>query len=258
MKVSIITPLYNCSDFLEQTIQSVISQTYQNWEMIMVDDCSHDNSLAIAKHYAEKDERIKVIKLKKNSGAAIARNAAIAMSKGRFIAFLDSDDLWQPKKLELQISFMLDNNINFSYTAYEKINENGETFELIGVPEKVNYRQLLKTCVIGCLTVIYDTYKVGKVYMPNNTKREDFATWLNILKEVDYAYGLTQPLARYRVYSNQTSSKKVSMAKENWRLYRDLEKLNLLQTIYHFSHYAVRGFLRTKYPKIARILGVLN
>ena len=153
---------------------------------------------------------------------------------------------------------MLSKDIAFSYTAYEKINENGEVFELMGIPEQVNYTQLLKTCVIGCLTAVYDTNKLGKVYMPLNTKREDFATWLHILKEVNCAYGLTTPLAKYRVYSNQTSSKKVDMAKENWRLYRDLEKLSLLQAVYYFTHYAIRGILRTKYPKVARILGVLD
>ena len=256
--ISIITPLYNCAAFLEQTIQSVISQTYQNWEMIMVDDCSQDDSLLIATQYAEKDKRIKVIKLEKNSGAAVARNTAIAAAKGRFIAFLDSDDLWLSKKLELQIKFMLSKDIAFSYTAYEKMNQNGEVFELMGIPEQINYTQLLKTCVIGCLTVIYDTNKLGKVHMPLNTKREDFATWLSIIKEVNCAYGLTIPLAQYRVYSNQTSSKKVNMAKENWRLYRDLEKLGLLQAVYYFTHYAIRGILRTKYPKVARILGVLD
>lgn len=258
MTVSIITPLYNCADFLEQTIQSVISQTYQNWELIMVDDCSQDDSLLIAKQYAEKDKRIKVIKLDKNSGAAVARNTAIAEANGRYIAFLDSDDLWLSKKLELQIKFMLSKDIAFSYTAYEKMNENGEVFELMGIPEQINYTQLLKTCVIGCLTVVYDVDRLGKIYMPINTKREDFATWLHILKKVDYAYGLTQPLAKYRVYSNQTSSKKVNMAIENWRLYRGVEKLTLPQAVYYFAHYAIRGILRTKYPKVARILGVLE
>lgn len=256
--VSIITPLYNCSDFLEQTIQSVLSQTYQDWEMIMVDDCSKDNSLDLAQRYAAQDDRIQVFQLEQNSGAAVARNTAIEAAKGRFIAFLDSDDLWFPEKLEQQIHFMLRQNVAFSYTAYEKINESGNAFGVMGVPEKVSYKQLLKTCVIGCLTAVYDTEKLGKVYMPSNTKREDFATWLNILKQVDYAHGLKRPLAQYRVYANQTSGKKANMAKENWRLYRDLEKLNLLQAGYYFTHYAIRGVLRTKFPQLAKILGVLK
>lgn len=256
--VSIITPLYNCSDYLEQTIQSVLSQTYQDWEMIMVDDCSTDNSLEIAQKYAAQDSRIKVFQLEKNSGAAVARNTAIEATAGRFIAFLDSDDKWLPHKLETQIQFMEDNDVAFSYAAYEKINEEGKVFGLMGVPEKVNYKQLLKTCVIGCLTAVYDVNKLGKVYMPTSTKREDFATWLNILKQIDFAHGLTVPLAQYRVYANQTSGKKASMAKENWQLYRDLEKLNFFQASYYFGHYAVRGVLRTKFPKLAKLLGVLD
>lgn len=256
--ISIIMPVFNSSTTIANSVESVLAQTYKKFELIIVDDCSQDDSLLIAKQYAEKDKRIKVIKLEKNSGAAVARNTAIAAANGRYIAFLDSDDLWLSKKLELQIKFMLSKDIAFSYTAYEKINENGEVFELMGIPEQINYTQLLKTCVIGCLTVVYDVDRLGKIYMPINTKREDFATWLHILKKVDYAYGLTQPLAKYRVYSNQTSGKKVNMAKENWRLYRDLEKLSLLQAIYYFTHYAIRGILRTKYPKVARILGVLD
>ena len=256
--ISIIMPVFNSSTTIANSVESVLAQTYKKFELIIVDDCSQDDSLLIAKQYAEKDKRIKVIKLDKNSGAAVARNTAIAEANGRYIAFLDSDDLWLSKKLELQIKFMLSKDIAFSYTAYEKINENGEVFELMGIPEQVNYTQLLKTCVIGCLTVVYDVDRLGKIYMPINTKREDFATWLHILKKVDYAYGLTQPLAKYRVYSNQTSGKKVNMAKENWRLYRDLEKLSLLQAVYYFTHYAIRGILRTKYPKVARILGVLD
>lgn len=256
--ISIITPLYNSSDYLETAIQSVISQTYRNWEMIIVDDCSKDDSLEKAQRYAALDARIKVLQLAKNSGAAAARNAAIEISKGRFIAFLDSDDLWEFNKLERQIQYMLINDVDFSYTAYEKIDENGKAFSVMGVPQIVSYVDLLKTNCIGCLTVIYDTKKIGKVYMPINTKREDYATWLAILKKIDYAYGMNEVLAQYRVYDSQTSSKKAKMAKENWRLYRDVEKLGLLKSVYYFSHYAIRGVLRTKFPRLARLIRVLN
>lgn len=255
--VSIITPLYNCSDFLDKTIQSVLSQTYKNWEMILVDDFSTDSSLAIAQSYAAQDDRIKVIRLKENSGAAVARNTAIEAATGRFIAFLDSDDLWLPKKLEKQIYFMLEKNIAFSYTAYFSIDEYDAIQEKMGVPEKIQYKELLKTCVIGCLTVIYDAEKIGKYHMPTSTKREDFATWLNILKKIDFAYGLPEPLAKYRIYDKQSSAKKVKMAKENWLLYRNIEKLDLFQACYYFTHYAIRGILRKKFPKIARLLKIL-
>src|SRR5699024_4664252 len=127
----------------------------------------------IAQRYAAQDKRIKLLRLEQNSGAAVARNTAIEAATGRYIAFLDSDDLWQPEKLERQLDFMLSNNVAFSYTAYEKINESGDVFCTMGVPEKVCYKQLLKTCVIGCLTAVYDTNQLGKIYMPTTTKRED-------------------------------------------------------------------------------------
>lgn len=257
-KVTIITPLYNCSEFLDETLNSVLVQTYQNWEVIMVDDCSSDNSVLIAQEFVEKDHRIKLIQLEKNSGAAVARNKAIEAATGRFIAFLDSDDLWMPNKLEKQVQFMLDQNIAFSFSAYEKIDEKGVPFDIVSFPEEINYKQLLKTNVIGCLTAMYDVEQLGKVYMPVNTKREDFATWLAILKRVDYAYGMPDVLAQYRVYASQSSAKKTKMAKENWRLYRDIEKLGLLKSAYYFLHYAVRGVLRTKFPRLARLLGVLQ
>ncbi|MCT7492530.1 glycosyltransferase family 2 protein [Aliarcobacter cryaerophilus] len=256
--VSIITPSYKSEKFISQTIESVLGQTYQNWEIIIVDDVSPDNSNKIIEEYSKKDSRIKLIKLEKNSGAAVARNIAIEESKGRYIAFLDADDIWKPEKLEKQIEFMRKNNYAFTYTAYEKIDENGLVFGEIGVPLKVSYNQLLKTCVIGCLTAVYDTNKLGKVYMPTNTKREDFATWLSICKKVDFAYGIKENLSQYRVYKSQSSNKKVKMAKENWKLYREIEKLNIFKAIYYFSHYAIRGILRTKFPKIAIFLGVLD
>lgn len=250
MKVSIITPLYNCSDFLEQTIKSVLAQTYENWEMIMVDDCSTDNSLEIAKEYASKDRRIKIIELTENSGAAVARNTAIEAATGRFIAFLDSDDIWLPEKLEKQVMFMQNNNIAFSYTAYEKMTEDGIVFGKNYIPKKVNYKTLLKTNIIGCLTAMYDTHKLGKVYMPLIRKRQDFGLWLRILKKEPYAFGIQEILGQYRLRSGSISSNKRSAAKFTWRLYRVVEKLNLLQASYYFVHYAINGVLRTKLPHL--------
>lgn len=256
--VSIITPLYNSSLFLDKTINSIISQSYCYWELIIVDDCSQDNSIEIALDFSSKDIRIKVIQMEKNSGAAAARNTAIKAANGRFIAFLDSDDLWHPHKLEKQINFMLKNNYAFSYTAYEKINEEGKVIGHVGAPMRLNYKQLLMTNEIGCLTAIYDTEILGKVYMPTETKREDYATWLSILKKIDYAYGMPESLGQYRVYANQSSAKKSKMAKENWNLYRNIENLSFIKSIYYFSHYSIRGVLRTKFPRFARLLGVLN
>lgn len=256
--ISIITPSYNSSIFILKTLKSVTSQSFDNWEMIIVDDCSTDNSIDVIQPFAQCDSRIKLIQLAENSGAAVARNKAIEAASGRFIAFLDSDDLWAPDKLEKQVQFMLDQDIAFSFSAYEKIDEEGVPFDVVSVPNKISYKQLLKTNVIGCLTAMYDVEKLGKVYMPVNTKREDFATWLAILKKVDYAYGMPDVLAQYRVYASQSSAKKTKMAKENWRLYRDIEQLGMLRSAYYFTHYAVRGVLRTKFPALARAVGVLD
>lgn len=256
--VSVITPLYNCADFLDKTVQSVLSQSFQDWEMIMVDDCSKDDSLAIAMGYAEQDKRIKVIKLDKNSGAAVARNTAIEAAQGRFIAFLDSDDQWLPRKLEVQLGFMQANNIAFSYSAYNKLNEQGETVGTVGVPEKVSYSDLLKVCSIGCLTAMYDTKPLGKVYMPLIRKRQDLGLWLRILKQIPYAYGIQDVLANYQLRSDSISANKVSAAKFTWRLYREVEGLGLFVASYYFVHYALNGILRTKFPKLAKFLGVLS
>ncbi|MFB9145475.1 glycosyltransferase family 2 protein [Halomonas alkalicola] len=256
--ISIVTPSHNSARFVSETIQSVLDQSFVEWEMIIVDDFSTDDSVEMIKAFVERDSRINLIRLTKNSGAALARNAAIEVAKGRYIAFLDSDDLWLPYKLEKQLAFMQANNYPFAYTAYDKIDEEGLVLGRIGAPGKVSYSDLLKTCSIGCLTAMYDADFFGKIYMPVNTKREDFATWLKLLKEVDYAYGLNENLAQYRVYKNQTSANKAKMAKENWRLYRDVERLSFLTATYYFSHYAIRGFLRTKFPVLARRLGMLD
>ena len=251
-------PCYNSSGYLDESILSVINQTMRDFELIIVDDCSLDNSVDVVKKYLQYEKRIKLIALNRNSGAAAARNMAIKEAEGRFIAFLDSDDLWHPQKLEKQISFMLKNNYAFSYTAYEKINEEGKVFGCVGALPQLNYKQLLKTNEIGCLTAIYDTEHLGKIYMPTETKREDYATWLSILKRTDCAYGLSEVLGQYRVYANQSSAKKGKMAKENWKLYRNIENLGVIKSAYYFSHYVIRGVLRTKFPKLARMLGVLH
>tara|TARA_B100000446_G_scaffold188212_1_gene221154 strand:+ start:3628 stop:4407 length:780 start_codon:yes stop_codon:yes gene_type:complete len=258
VSVSIITPLYNCSNFLHQTVQSVLEQTSCDWEMIMVDDFSTDNTLEVAQQYAAQDERIKLIQLTKNSGAAVARNTGIEAAQGRYIAFLDSDDKWLSKKLETQLYFMQENNYPFTFAAYDKVNESDEIFGHVGVPSKVAYSDLLKSCSIGCLTAMYDTEFFGKVYMPLIRKRQDLGLWLKLLKKTKYAYGLKETLGLYKVRSDSISANKKSAALFTWRLYREVEQINLLKSIYYFSHYAVRGLLRTKYPGVARALGILK
>jgi len=240
--VSIITANYNAQKFIANTIKSVLAQTYQNWEMIIVDDCSRDDSISIIKEYMKLDERIKLIELKQNFGAAIARNRAIEIANGRFIAFLDSDDLWKSDKLEKQINFMLENKYSFTYTNYNLIDEDsieyGKTFE---APKYVSYNNLLKTCSIGCLTAIYDTQYLGKVYMPVISKRQDYALWLKILKKIDKAYCLEEPLAMYRTRSNSISSNKLKASIYQWKIYREIEQLSMLKSCYYFMQYAFYG-----------------
>lgn len=256
--ISIITPSYNSARFISETIHSVLSQSITNWEMIVVDDCSVDNSVEIIRSFIAVDSRIKLIQLTENSGAAVARNAAIKESKGRYIAFLDSDDLWSPNKLEMQLEFMQRNNYPFTFAAYDKIDEHGKVFGSIGVPDRVSYTELLKTCSIGCLTAMYDTKYLGKVTMPPIRKRQDFGLWLRLLKKTDFAYGLNITLAQYRVRPGSISANKFNAAMHTWHLYRDIERLKFFYCIYFFSHYAIRGLLRSKLPKLAKLLRVLN
>lgn len=251
-------PMHNCSKLVGLSIDSVVSQSYKNWELIIVNDASSDGSDDAVLDYLTHEKRIKLINLERNIGPSQARNTAIQVAQGRFIAFLDSDDIWTPTKLEKQIEFMLNNSYPFTYTAYEKIDEDGKVIGHIGIPDCVSYNQMLKTCYIGCLTAMYDVDFFGKIFMPANTRREDFGTWLRLLKNVDKAYGINEVLAQYRVYDSQSSAKKLNMAVENWKLYRDIENLNLLQAVYYFLNYALRGLLRTKMPNLARKLGVLH
>lgn len=241
--VSIITPTYNAQKFILETIQSVREQTYHNWEMIICDDCSKDDTVKIIKKEAEKDKRIKLIQLEQNSGAAVARNTALKEAKGKYISFLDSDDLWYPDKLQKQISFMIEKNAEFSFSAYHLIDESGKkTGKTINVPIEIDYKSLLKNTIIGCLTVMLDREKIGLVQMPNIRTRQDTALWLSILKKGYIAHGIQEPLAKYRKVEGSISSNKLKMAKQNWRLYRNIENLNFFYALWCFGNYAWNAF----------------
>ncbi|MEO9571687.1 MAG: glycosyltransferase family 2 protein [Polaribacter sp.] len=232
--VSIITPNYNSEKFISQTINSVLNQTYKNWEMIIVDDLSTDSSIKIINSFCIKDSRIKLFQLKENSGAAIARNKAISLAKGSFIAFLDSDDLWFSKKLEVQLSFMITNNYSLTYTSYEIINENGvSNGKKIHCKARLDYHRMLYSNEIGCLTAIYDKEILGKVFMPEIRKRQDYGLWLSVLKSVNYAYGLPEVLAKYRDRRESISNNKLEMLKWNWNLYKNIEKLSYFRATYY-------------------------
>jgi glycosyltransferase involved in cell wall biosynthesis len=246
--VSVITPVYNSEEFLSETIESVIAQTYRNWEMIIVDDCSADHSPEIANRYAQADERIRVTSLSSNSGPAVARNRAIEMAKGRYIAFLDSDDLWEPDKLEKQIAFMKENSYAITYSYYGIMDESGnEVDQFVTPPSKIAYKDLLTTNYIGCLTAVYDSHILGKVYMPNILKRQDYGLWLRILKDVDYAYGIKEPLATYRIRKNSVSRNKFKAMYYVWKLFREIEGINFFKSLYFISIYGYNGLKKYMY-----------
>lgn len=256
---SIIMPCYRASAYIGKSIQSIQNQTFTDWELIIIDDASHDGTVEfLDEQFVRKDARIRLIGLEQNGGAAVARNTGIEAAQGRYIAFLDSDDIWLSHKLEKQLRFMQDNEYALTFTGYDKISETAEPLGYVGVPEKVNYRQLLKANIIGCSTAIYDTQVLGKVYMPLLRKRQDFGLWLRILKKIDYAVGLNEPLTVYMIRQGSVSSNKKEAAKYNWILYREVERLNIVASCYYFIHYSIRGVLRSKFPKLARLLGVLQ
>ena len=226
---------------IEDTIKCVLNQTYKNWEWLLVDDCTPDNSAQIIKKYADEDTRIKYIKLEENGGAAIARNKALEVSTGRFIAYLDADDLWKSEKLEKQVKFMLENNYAFTCTDYEKIDEQGKSLnKVIKIPSKVNYNLFLRNTIIQTVGVMVDTKLTGKelLVMPNIRRRQDAATWCQLLKNGFDCYEVPENLSYYRVVSNSLSSNKFKAVKMNWYWYRKIEKLPLWKTCFCFIGYA--------------------
>ncbi|MBE7629133.1 glycosyltransferase family 2 protein [Tenacibaculum piscium] len=248
-KVSIITPSYNSSTFIKQTIESVLNQTYENWEMIIVDDMSTDNSVEIIESYIEKSpkDKIRLIQNKTNSGPALTRNEAIKNAKGRYIAFLDSDDLWIPQKLEKQLHFMQTNNYPFTCTYYNHMDEDGKYLATIdNIPQKSSYNSSLTLNRVGCLTAIYDADYFGKVYMDNIAKRQDYALWLNLLKKTDYVYCLPEVLADYRIRKNSVSSNKMKLIKYHWFIYYNNEKLGILKSVYCTVSYVLKTLLKKK------------
>lgn len=207
--ISIITPVHNSAQFIEATIGTVFQQTYTNWEMILIDDCSVDSSIEIIEKIVESDSRFKLIKNLEKSGPAITRNKGISAAKGHFITFLDSDDLWFPNFLETSLNTCLDNNYEFVFASYERKDEdlNPLISDFI-VPKKVSYNDVLKSCPISCLTAFIDIRRIGKHYMPELKKRQDWGLWLALLKKIDYAHGIPQPMAIYRMRKNSVSRSK--------------------------------------------------
>lgn len=244
--VSIIVPVYNSERFILATIKTVQEQTYSNWELILVNDGSSDNSRRMIEEKAKEDQRIKVINLGKNTGAATARNIGINIAKGKYIAFLDADDLWNKEKLKKQIKFMKEKDYAFSFTGYQFANEDGiPNGKKVFIPEKINYKQALKNTTICTITVMFNMNKLKKEDIEmTNVKSEDTATWWKVLKKVPYAYGINEILSYYRRYNNTKSSNKLRAIKQTWELYRKVEKFSLFYSAYNFCFYAINAVKR--------------
>lgn len=243
--VSIITPLYNSELYISRTIQSVLHQDYLHWELIIIDDCSVDKGLEIVRKIAEDEPRIRILTNEKNLGPALTRNKGIEEAKGKYIAFLDSDDQWHENKLLIQVQFMEESEIDFSFTYYNQINEEGrELSKIENLPSKVTYVSTMKSNKIGCLTAMYNQEKFGKLYMKNIRKRQDYTLWLQLLKKTKYAYCVPQILATYTVRKESVSSNKFSLVKYHWHIYRHIENQSFFTSLYYLSYYIISRISR--------------
>lgn len=247
--VSIITPVYNKSGFIKQTINSVQKQTYKNWEMIIVDDCSTDGTSELIKEILQKDDRIKYIKLKNNSGAAVARNKALSESRGRFIAYLDADDMWKENKIQKQIDFMITHDYAFVCSDYEKIDINNKILKQVKIPEEIDYKSFLRNTIIQTVGVMIDSEKTGRelLVMPNIYGKEDAATWCQLLKSGFNCHRVPEFLSYYRVVPKSLSSNKIKAIKGTWFLYRKIEKLSLANSCICFLGYAINAIKKRIY-----------
>lgn len=243
--VSIVMPSYNSAHFIEEAIQSVLSQSYITWELLIVDDCSIDNSVEIIKQWTQKDKRIHLFSLEKNVGAAAARNIALENAQGRYIAFLDSDDVWEPEKLQKQVEYMKIHGYAFVYSSYYLMQENGKKLgKIITVPVSIEYHQYLRNTIIGCLTVLIDKKQTGDFRMPLIKSSHDMALWLLIMKRGFRAYGMSEVLAGYRLVSTSNTAKKWKAAKDVWRVYREIEKLSYGYALFCFCGYVWNAIMK--------------
>ena len=232
--VSIITPAYNCVSTIKETYESIKTQTFSSWEWVVVEDHSTDESYEFIKEMVKNDKRVVLLRTEKNGGAAVARNMGIEYAKGRFVAFLDADDLFKKDKLEKQIRFMEQNKYSFTFTDYDLLYPNGKQKKHLIKHDLLTYKMLLKSNFIGCLTVIYDTKAIGKAYMPLDCeKREDHGAWIDITKKGINATKLAEPLSIYRLGERTVSSNKFRMIKYQYRLYRKHEKFGVIKSCWY-------------------------
>ncbi|WGD35757.1 glycosyltransferase family 2 protein [Olleya sp. YS] len=244
--VSIITPMFNSEAFIEDTINSVLNQTYTDWELILIDDCSTDNTVTIAEEFISKHPNIKLQKNQTNAGAAVSRNKGIYEANGDFIAFLDADDLWKPNKLEVQVSFMQANNCDVSFSSYEQIDEVGQPLnKLVKALPSLSFNKYLKTNYIGNLTGMYNAKNLGKITSPNLRKRQDWLLWLAAIKTSGKpALGIQESLAFYRVRTNSISSNKLEMLKYNYLVYKKGLGFSTLKSFYRMILFIWEHFIR--------------
>lgn len=240
--VSIITPSFNSEKYISEAIQSVINQTYKNWELLIVDDFSSDTTSSIVKRFQITDTRIQFVRLDKNSGAGVARDAALQLAKGRYIAFLDSDDIWKPEKLEKQLAFMKQENQPFTFSFYDCIDEDSKPLNRrVGAPNPLTYKQYFFCNYVGNLTGIYDANYFGKIAISSFRKRQDWILWLTIIKKIRSTKPVPESLAFYRIRKDSLSTSKIKLLKHNYAVYREFHKMNII-----LSLICMIGFLFTQ------------
>lgn len=250
--ISIITACYNSEKYISETIESVLNQTYADWEMIIVDDCSKDNSVDVIEQY--KDERIVLIKLRENAGAAEARNRGIEVAKGRYLTFLDSDDLWLPEFLINTLSYLRENNEELVYASYKRYDEILKPIlEDFVAEDKITFERLLYNCPIPMLTAMYDTKRIGKIRIPDVDMREDYAMWLEILKKIDCARAIKEPLAIYRIRKTSYSRNKFLILRKQFAVYYKFLNLSLPKSTYYTIHWALNGLKKYEKFKLRNI-----
>lgn len=250
-KVSIITPAWNSEKYIAETIRSVLAQTYENWEMLIVDDCSTDRTAAIVTAFAAADPRIRFLTQPENGGAAKARNRALEESTGRYIAYLDADDTWMPEKLQKQVAFMQEKKAAFCCNSYEVIADDGSSLnKFVYMLPKADYVGFLTNNLLQTVGIMADVSILGKelLTMPDYRRRQDAATWLQVLKAGYDCYGMNEVLSRYRRTEASLSSNKFKAAAGVWNLYRNIEKLSLPFSCYCFTRYAALAVWKRVYP----------
>lgn len=246
--ISIIVPVYNVENFIEETMDSVLAQTHTDWELLLVEDCSNDNTVTLIRQYMERtgDSRIRLLRQPANMGAARARNRGMQEAEGRYVSYLDADDLWVPQKLERELAFMKEKDAAFAFTGYEFADERGRgTGKVVHVPEMLTYKQALSNTTIFTTTVMFDTKKIPKEQLEMPVmKSEDTALWFKVLRSGIVAYGLDENLVKYRRAGRTLSSNKLEAIRRIWNLYRRAEGMNVISSAGHFCLWALRAVKR--------------